>query len=136
MKAEAVFEVKNWKEDIDMDISTSQKITKAHVEYLMKGDLEGYSAIQYIMFYSQYNLSDLHQSTAKYTGVIYFRGKLKGKSGAFAMEDSGVFKGGIVESKIQIIEGSGIEDLTGIKGSGSYSVNEKGFKFEIDYQLE
>ena len=50
------------------------------------------------------------------------------------MEDSGAFEGGTAKSTLQIISGSGTEELKGISGSGNYIANQNGFNLELEYE--
>ncbi len=65
------------------------KATKASVEYAFSGDIEGTANVEYLMFYSSFDPRDPHNAAAQYVGLIKVVGKLKGKSGSFALTDNG-----------------------------------------------
>ena len=135
MKATAIYSVKKWNEETYEKISDKMKMTKASVEYEFKGELEGTGTVEYLMFYKYFNEKDQHKSSATYLGLIRFTGKLSGKEGSFVIEDHGVFENGAADSNLKIIDGSGLDELKNIEGSGFYSADQNGFKFEIDYNF-
>ncbi len=87
------------------------------------------------MFYKHFDEKDPHKAFAVYTGLIRFTGSVNGKPGSFVMKDNGTFEGGSAKSTLQIISGSGTEELKGISGSGNYIANQNGFNIELDYTL-
>ena len=111
------------------------KMTKASAEFEMNGDLTGKASVEYLMFYKHFDEKDPHKADAVYTGLIRFTGSVNGKAGSFAMQDNGSFEGGTAKSTLQIISGSGTEELKGISGSGKYIANQDGFNIELDYQF-
>src|SRR5262245_45046884 len=137
MKASATYTVKKWEEKPYDEISSDQKMTRASVEYALDGsDIKGKASVEYLMFYSHFDAQDQHKASAEYVGLVRFNGALGGKSGSFVMQDTGRFGQGTATSALQIVDGSGTEELKGIKGKGSYRANKEGFRFEVDYSVE
>lgn len=135
MIAKAKYSVKKWEEKTYEQISTEMKITKASVNYEFNGDLEGNGAVEYQMYYKNFNEKDQHLSSAIYFGFLRFIGKVNDKEGSFVMKDEGIFESGAAISKLPIIEGSGLGELKNIKGNGSYIANKDGLNFELEYEL-
>ncbi|MFZ1520475.1 MAG: DUF3224 domain-containing protein [Ignavibacteriaceae bacterium] len=135
MKATAIFSVKKWDEKTSEKLSDTQKVTNAFVEYDFKGDLEGTGTAYSLMYYKQFDETDQHKSSAAYLGFIRFVGKLAGKDGSFVMEESGDYENSSANSKLKIIDGSATGELNNIKGSGFYTADKTGIKFELDYTL-
>jgi hypothetical protein len=135
MKATGTCSVTKWDEKDFSLLPGEMKITKADIEYTITGDIEGMAVVQYVMFYSHFNNSDPHESSAKYVGLIQFSGNISGKPGSFVLEDNGTFKSGSADSKIKIINNSGTADLKSIQGKGWYRANKDGFHIELDYTL-
>ncbi len=133
MKAIGTYTVKKWEEKLYDQISSEMKMTKASVEYSMSGQIDGKAVVEYLMFYKYFDENDQHKSSATYIGLIRFVGKVQGKEGNFVIEDHGTFENGEASSTLQIIEGSGMGELKGIKGTGRYSANQEGAHFELDY---
>ena len=107
------------------------KLTKASVEFEFTGDIVGVASVEYLMFYTSFDVEDIHKSTAQYVGQIRIEGNLKGKSGSFALLDTGTFESGVAKSHITIIAGSGTEELSNITGSGSYMADQSGCSWEL-----
>jgi hypothetical protein len=135
MKASATYKVEKWKEETWKDISPETKMTKASVEFSFKGEIEGKTMVEYLMFYKRFDAKDQHKSSAEYVGLMQFDGKLNGKSGSFALEDKGVFEAGAARSTLRILEGSSTNELKGIKGTAQYQADAAGSRFELDYDL-
>lgn len=111
-------------------------MTKASVKFEMSGDLTGKASVEYLMFYKHFDANDQHKASAVYTDLIRFTGSVNGKTGSFAMQDNGNFEGGTAKSDLQIISGSGTEELKGISGTGNYIANQNGFNLELNYEIE
>lgn len=135
MQAKSTYTVKKWDEKPYEEISPTMKITKASVEFEISGDLTGKASVEYLMFYKHFDEKDQHKANAVYTGLIRFTGNINGKNGSFAMQDNGSFEDGTAKSILQIISGSGTEELKSISGSGNYIANQSGFNMELDYTL-
>jgi hypothetical protein len=60
MKASATYTVKKWEEKPYDDIS-SDKMTRASVEYALDGEIKGKAAVEYLMFYSHFDAQDQHR---------------------------------------------------------------------------
>lgn len=136
MKANATYTVKKWEEKVYDQISANTKLAKATVEYGFTGEMEGTASVEYLMHYSHDDPQDPHKSTAKYIGLIRFRGTVGHKTGTFVMQDDGKFEGGVARSSVRIAEGSGTESLRTIVGSGTYWADQKGCHFELNYTLQ
>lgn len=124
-----------WDEKTIDVIEDRMKLTKATVELTFEGDIEGVAYVEYLMFYSSFDPEDMHKSQAQYVGQIRIVGKLKGKSGSFVVNDSGTFIGGVANSELSIIAGSGTDELSGITGVGEYAADQKGCTWEMEVSL-
>jgi Protein of unknown function (DUF3224) len=135
MKVNGTYKVKKWEENQYEQISAEMKITKASVEYLINGEIEGNAFLEYLMFYKYFDSNDQHKSSAVYIGLMKFEGKLQGKQGSFIVEDRGAFEDGIASSILEIISGSGLGELKGIEGKGQYCASKDGANIEFEYIL-
>lgn len=135
MKAKASYEVKKWDEETYQQLSPEMKMTRASVEYAMRGEIACLANVQYLMFYKKFDPADRHNASAVYVGLMKMDGKVSGKSGSFALEDRGTYEGGLAKSSLKIIEGSGTGQLKGIKGTAAYHASKTGFNFELDFSL-
>ena len=136
MKAIGTYSVKKWEESTYQQMTADKKMTKASVEYGFSGEVEGKGLVEYLMFYSHFDLKDQHKASASYVGLIYFDGTLLGKSGSFVLEDNGTFDGGTANSILQIARGSGTGQLEGIQGTGMYLANRDGYHIELEYNFQ
>jgi hypothetical protein len=135
MKARASYEVKKWDEETYQQLSPEMKMTRASVEFAMRGEIACTANVQYLMFYKKFDPADQHKASAVYVGLMKMDGKVSGKSGSFALEDRGTYEAGLAKSSLKIIEGSGTGELKGIKGTAAYHASQAGFNFELDYSL-
>jgi hypothetical protein len=135
MKAQGTYKVVKWEENPYDQISADSKLTRASVEYQCSGEIEGKATVEYLMFYSNSDPNDPHNSSADYVGLIRFQGKLKDKLGSFVLHDQGTFQGGAAKSALQIATGSGTGALQGIAGTGKYRADREGYFLELDYDL-
>ena len=135
MKATATYTVQQWKEDAWQVISLEVKLTKASVEYVLKGDIDAKAKVEYLMYYNYFDAKDPHKSSAEYVGMMHIEGKIAGKTRSFAADDSGLFEGGAAYSTLRILEGSGTGALKGIKGTGKYRADKDNYYFELEYEL-
>jgi hypothetical protein len=135
MKVRGSYKVKKWDENEYEQISPEMKMTKASVEYLISGEIEGTAYLEYLMFYKYFDINDVHRSSAVYVGLMRFEGRLQGREGSFIIEDRGTFDNGLASSSLQIISGSGSGELKGIKGTGHYAASKDKAQIEFDYLL-
>ena len=135
MKAKGTYTVNKWEENPYVQISSEMKMTKASVEYLISGEINGKALVEYLMLYKYFDANDQHKSSAIYIGFMRFVGNVQGKEGSFVIEDHGTFENGTASSTLQIIAGSGSGKLKTIHGIGRYSANQDGVQIELDYNL-
>ena len=135
MKAKGTYSVKKWEENAGEKTASEQKITKASVEYAISGEINGKAIVEYLMYYKYFDPNDQHKSSATYIGLMGFTGSILGKEGSLVIEDHGTFENGSAKSTLQIITGSGTEELKGMEGTGYYSADQNGFQIELDYIL-
>ena len=135
MKISGTYQVKKWDEKPYDIIEDRMKMTKASVEYLFSGDIEGTANVEGVMFYKSFDPKDPHKAEAQYVGLIKITGKLKGRSGSFTLTDNGKFEAGTATSTLKIIAGSGTGELSRISGTGSYKADKNLYAYEMDVSL-
>jgi hypothetical protein len=127
--AEGSFTVASWDEATYRELGNNAKLSKASMAFRYTGELEATGSPETLMFYRP-------DSTAVYTGLERIEGRLAGRSGSFVMLADGTFEGGTATTAWRIIEGSGTEELAGIRGSGTaVSSGSPGGTYELDYEL-
>src|SRR5262249_32378997 len=81
------------------------------------GDLVGAGSARFI------SAKEAVNGAKHFAGVEKFLGQLGDRRGAFLMRNSGAVTGDVLHSTWHVIEGSGTEELTGLRGEGSCDPN-------------
>jgi hypothetical protein len=127
--AKSTFEVKNWDEKTVNEVDGRLKITRASVVFAYQGDLEGASAMEYVMAYRD-------DASATVVGVERITGRLDGKHGTFVLESRGGYADGTFRGDLTVVEASGTGELAGIRGHGTSMATSDGkTAFELDYEI-
>lgn len=84
------------------------------------------------MFYTSFDEADMHAAEATYLGFMRIEGLLLGKEGSFVLRETGTFSKGVAKSYLEIIAGSGTEQLKEISGTGSGEADQKGCVWELE----
>ncbi|GAC1654863.1 MAG: DUF3224 domain-containing protein [Gemmatimonadaceae bacterium] len=135
MKIDGTYVPVKWDEKPYDVIENRMKATKASVEFTFAGDFQGTASTEYLMFYRSFDPRDPHKASAQYVGLIRLVGKLKGKTGSFALTDNGTYEAGAAKSLLAIVAGSGTDELSNIGGTGSYRADQSGCTWELDVSL-
>lgn len=114
MRAEATFQFTSWDETPIDDKEGQPKLTRASVNNIFNGDIEGESTLEYLMFYRD----DGH---AAFVGLERVIGRLGDRTGAFVLHHEGVFENGAARTTLTIVPGSATGALAGLHGSGSFT---------------
>lgn len=105
--------IEKW--DEDRTIQTTPRVTPAHVIYKIP-DLEGSIDSNYLMTYTKGgNASFIFTDTVK-------SDNFSGKKGSFIAQGKGSFDASsyTVMGSFNIVEGSGVDGMAGVKGFGSF----------------
>jgi hypothetical protein len=132
MKISGTYKPTKWEEEQYGTSLASTKATKVSAEFAFSGDIEGSANVQYLMFYKSFDPNDAHNAKAEYVGLLRIEGMLKGQAGSFVLTDRGKYENGVALSKIEIIQGSGTENLSNVKGNGSYKADQTGSVWELE----
>ena len=109
----ATFEVTGWDERPLDEIDGAPKWTQSSVTKSFTGDIDGTSALEYLMVYAS-------DGTATFVGLERFRGRIAGRSGTVVLQHVGRFDDGAAKGELTVAAGSGTEDLGGLGGSGTF----------------
>lgn len=135
MKLTGTYAVASWEEAPYRPDENGKRYSKVSAQFVFTGDIIGTAFVEYLMFYSSFDPTDMHKSAAQYVGQIRIIGKVKGKSGSFVLNDSGTFDAGVANSEVEVIVGSGSGELSTIIGLGSYQADKNGCRWELDAQF-
>ncbi len=127
--AECTFKITGWEEEILSERESGGALKRAHVAKSYQGPLEGQGVVEYLMLYQA-------DGSARFLGYETVQGRLADKSGSFVFEHRGTFKDGTVDSEWSIVEGSGTEALSGIRGSVQFSAgHQEEYSITLVYEL-
>jgi hypothetical protein len=127
--AKSTFEVKGWDEKTVNEVDGRLKITRASVVFAYHGDLEGESAMEYVMAYGE-------DGSATVIGLERITGRLNGKQGTFTLQSHGGYANGSARGDVTVVEGSGTGELQGLRGHGTSMATSDGKSaFELEYEI-
>jgi len=98
------------------------------IDKTYQGDLSGTGRGQMIS-------SRLENGTAVYFAIEAFVGELNGKNGGFTMLHKGHMSKDAQSLEVNILDGSGTGDLTGISGSLLIIQDAGGHGYELSYEI-
>jgi hypothetical protein len=128
--ASATFEIKAWDEKPYEEFDGGRKMTRAHVKKSFQGDIEGESAVEYLMTYGE-------DGSAHIVGMERIVGRLGERSGSFVLQHQGTFESGIVNVTLAVVLGSGTAELRGLSGNGAFTVGHTSpFPMTLDYTVK
>jgi len=128
-RAHSTFQVKNWDEQTTSEVDGHLKITSAKVVFGYSGELEGESAMHYLMLYRD-------DGTASVIGMERITGRLEGHSGSFVLQHHGGYADGTASGEFEVVEGSASGELAGLRGHGNAIARKDGStEFSLEYEL-
>ena len=128
--AQAKFEVQSWEENTYEELEGDAKLTRASVGQAFTGDLEGEGSVEWLMCYRE-------DKTADFVGLQRFVGSVGSRSGSFVMTTQGSFDGTEAKGSLDVVAGSGTEELSAITGTGAFAAPlGSTASVELDYDFE
>lgn len=128
--AKARFAITSWDEKPYSEGPDLPKLTRATVAKTLSGDIEGQSAVEYLMMYRA-------DGSASFVGVERVTGRIGARSGSFVLQRIGAFENGLAKESYTVIAGSATGELRGLRGEGSTSVGHgMEHPFELTYELD
>jgi hypothetical protein len=127
--ATSTFSVKSWDEQTCSEVDDHLKVTRAAVTFGYTGDLEGESAMQYLMLYRD-------DGSAAVIGLERVTGSLGGRSGSFVLKHNGGYADSTASGDFEVVDGSASGELVGLSGRGTATSHKDGrTEFTFDYEL-
>ena len=105
------FEIKNWEEQPYHEAEDGTKLVRASVTATYSGDIVGESTLEYLMYYGA--------ETVRFIGLERVTGRLGDRSGSFVLQHDGVYADGEAQGAFTVVDGSGTDDLRGLRGTGN-----------------
>jgi len=112
--ATGAFEIANWDEDVYLGEAEGRRLSRADVTQRFHGGIEGEGRAQWLMAY-------LDDGTARFVGMQHVEGTLDGRRGSAVFETDGEFDGAQAKGNWRVVEGSGTDGWTGIRGEGGFA---------------
>ena len=132
MKITATYIPTKWDEVDYGPILAGTKTTKASIMCTFSGDIEGSAAVEYLMFYSSFDATKMHESEANFVGIVQITGRIGDRNGTFTVREIGTFSKGVVSSQLEILTGSGVQDFVGLAGTGFARADSAGAVWTMD----
>jgi uncharacterized protein DUF3224 len=130
-QANVTFKIQGWDEQPYNEIEGGGKLTRASVEQVLSGDIEGEAAVDWLMFYRP-------DDTADFVGLQRVTGRIGDRSGSFVLVHSGgTYDGQVAKGELSVVPGSGTGDLRGLRGTGEFSAPHGSTpSLTLDYDFE
>ena len=112
------------------DDVTGTSIARMTIEKQFHGELEGSSKGQMLA------ISTAVDGSAGYVAMEKVEGKLHGRQGTFALQHIGTMNRGAQDLRIMVVPDSGTDQMTGIAGTMSITIDKDGKHFyDFEYTL-
>ena len=128
--ASARFSIQSWDEKPYSEGKDLPKMTRASVDKMFTGDIDGESHVEYLMMYRS-------DGTAAFVGLERITGRIAGRNGSFVLQRTGVFEDGQAKESYSVVTGSGTGELRSLRGEGTSSVGHAAdYPFALNYELD
>jgi uncharacterized protein DUF3224 len=128
-KATGTFEVTSMAEDTYQELEGGGKLTRANGTQRFTGDIQAEGSVEWLMCYSP-------DGGARFVGMNRIVGSLGERTGSFVFEVVGVFDGKRSVGTWTVLPGTGVGDLSGLRGEGTFQASGSDASYELDYELE
>lgn len=110
------FKQLSWDEVIISEPDNSPKLAYANAAMEFTGDIIAETSTQgFILYYDT-------SGTGTFCGYEHLVGSIHGKAGSLVFETRGTFEADGIHASWTVVPGSATGDLTGISGTGSYTI--------------
>ena len=124
--ATGTFEIKMTPQD---DKSTDKSLGRMTIEKEWHGDLEGTSKGQMLTGMTEV------KGSAGYVAIEKVSGTLRGRTGTFILQHTGIMNRGVPQLTIIVVPDSGTDQLVGITGNFKIIIAEGKHSYEFEYTL-
>lgn len=129
MHANVTFKIVSWDENPFDEVEDGAKLTQAHVKRSFDGDLTGTGNLMYVM-------THLKSGDASFIGYEMVVGALGRRSGSFVLRHTGSYDGGKATAELEVVPGSGTDELVGLSGTGRFSAGHaEEHDMPLDYEV-
>ena len=99
------------------------------------GDITATSTCGLLIAYVAGDPSDPHTLRGPYSGFEYVTGSVAGRTGTFVLAANGTHDGSVAVTTVQVVDGSGTGELTGLRGRGRYAADAMTYTLTLDYEF-
>ena len=129
-RAAGAFDVKVTPQKPDTQIARAANLGRLTIDKRFHGDLEGISKGEMLATQTEV------PGSAGYVAMERVTGKLKGRTGSFALQHSATMTRGSPKANIAVVPDSGTGELQGISGTMTITVAGDGsHSYEFDYKI-
>ncbi len=129
MHAKVTFKIVSWDENPFDESDDGLKLTQAHVKRSFDGDLTGTGNLMYVM-------THIDSGNAVFLGYEKVVGSLGGRTGSFVLRHTGSYDGGKATAELEVVTGSGTDELVGLSGTGRFSAGHaEEHDMPLDYEV-
>lgn len=129
MHANVTFKIVSWDETPFDESGDGAKLTQTHVRRSFDGDLIGTGNLMYVM-------THIDSGNAVFLGYENVVGSLGGRTGSFVLRHTGSYDGGKATAELEVVPGSGTDELVGLSGTGRFSAGHaEEHDMPLDYEV-
>ncbi|MDT8909376.1 DUF3224 domain-containing protein [Amycolatopsis sp. PS_44_ISF1] len=128
------FTLQNWEEHLASGTEGAPRVAYAHATMAYTGVIEGESICDYLLYYPGEGY-DGGETTSP--GYERFTGTVAGRRGSFVVRHEVAFDPKGIESRFEVVPGSGTGELAGLTGTGSVhgALGEPSMSYTFDHRL-
>ncbi len=116
-QAAGTFKTISWEEATPPEGHVGPRVAHAHTSDQWEGLISGTSVADHVMYYTG---DGENWGAGTFYGFELITGEVDGRKGRFVLLHVGSFDGTTVRADLSVVEGSGTDDLAGLRGSGSF----------------
>lgn len=109
MSLEGVFQIVDWKENVDNDFSELGKLSTAVVRQTYQGGIVGDSEIRYQLSYTP-------EGDAAFVGFEVINATIENETSRIILKHEGYFKGGVAKAECVVVSATPDQSLVGLQG--------------------
>ncbi|CAL9482644.1 DUF3224 domain-containing protein [Streptomyces pilosus] len=125
------FTFADWKEQPVTPEGALPRLAHATVTNAFSGGIEAEATT------CDYSITYLTATTGAFAGMELLTGRVDGREGSFSLEERGRFASdGTVHCVLEVVEGSGTGELTGLRGTGGFTYRHGDTKVPYTFAYE
>ncbi len=123
------FSLKTWDEKPYNELPGELKMTRSNVAYTYQGDIEGESALDYLMVYRP-------DESGSFVGLERIIGRVAGRAGSFVLQHTGTFDKRSVSGTFVVVPRSGTGELVNLRGEGKIELSGHAERYPMIFEYD